>query len=169
MKKITITVELKEETLFKSYMLFWSNTEKITYSVGDIIEIARIDCKILQSLGNDMYELEVLTSVVTKLPTCLLDEAEVAYEEANKLANKLAGDMSCEDSKAKWDFYFDKEKFYQKILSNYNDKYKTKSCTCCIEHIELKGEFIEKNGHRFCSSDCLNIYDNSLSGGDDFY
>lgn len=164
MKKIIIQVTFEPEFGFKNYMDFCINEDDVKneiiikreYKTGDYIEIACIDCKILDSLGNSTFNVEVLSNVIRKLPLCLHDMVYMYSEEAEKLADNI----SDRSSKEECDFYYKKESFFRKILNDYIKTYKLQKCDCCTDYIELEGEFCksESDDKKFCSRDCSEVY-----------
>lgn len=157
MEKIIITVVLGPEFGFTKYMAFRQNEEKFTFNIGEMIQIAHTDCRISKSLGDNTFEVEVLTSDLTLLPNRLLAQADMNADEAKKLIEYV----SCEDSKAECDFYLNKESYFRKILTEYLEHHKLEQCPTCGKYIQEKSRFLKKNDESFCSFDCINIHDSN--------
>jgi len=136
---------------FKSYQDLIDYTGPFKYEVGNIFEIAGVNCKILEILKKNLFKIEVKTICPAKF-------AESLYDIASKY-NLLALNFSdITGFKKDFNFHASRSNFYISIIDKLVIKYNLVICTNCDGYFELNNNFFYVNNNYLCSLNCLSEF-----------
>ena len=128
------------------------------YKAGDTIQIANIDCKLIEKNG-EIWKLEILSSVSTKMATNVLSDASSALYDEEECLKSIGGIPSCDSEREESQFYLTRSDELQKIFKQLCNRYKLQKCYSCSEIIDLNEEYVENNGKKYCSDLCSQSFE----------